>query len=56
MAKENPFLDRRKPVAKETPFLDSVNHMVDRAFGTMELPPGLPDEIKHTNSVYRGAQ
>jgi glutamate dehydrogenase (NAD(P)+) len=53
MAKENPFLDRRKPVAKETPFLDSVNHMVDRAFGTMELPPGLPDEIKHTNSVYR---
>ena len=40
-------------MAKATSFLDSVNHMVDRAFGTMELPPGLPDEIKHTNSVYR---
>ena len=40
-------------MAKAISFLDSVNHMVDRAFGTMELPPGLPDEIKHTNSVYR---
>ena len=34
-------------------FLDSVNHMVDRAFGTMDLPPGLPEQIKLTNSVYR---
>jgi glutamate dehydrogenase (NAD(P)+) len=38
---------------KSISFLDSVNHMIDRAFGTMDLPPGLPDEIKHTNSVYR---
>jgi glutamate dehydrogenase (NAD(P)+) len=40
-------------MAKPISFLDSVNHMVDRAFSTMDLPPGLPDEIKHTNSVYR---
>ena len=40
-------------MAKELSFLDNVNHMVDRAFGTIDLPPGLPDEIKHTNSVYR---
>lgn len=34
-------------------FLDSVNHMVDRAFGTMDLPDGLAEQIKLTNSVYR---
>ena len=35
-------------------FLESVNRMVDRAFGTMTgLPPGLANQIKVTNSVYR---
>ena len=34
-------------------FLASVHHMVDRAFGAMELPPGLADQIKQTNSLYR---
>lgn len=34
-------------------FLDSVNRMVDRAFGAMDLPPGLPEQIKATNSIYR---
>jgi glutamate dehydrogenase (NAD(P)+) len=34
-------------------FLDSVNHMVDRALGAMDLPPGLPEQIKATNSIYR---
>jgi glutamate dehydrogenase (NAD(P)+) len=34
-------------------FLASVHHMVDRAFGAMDLPPGLADQIKQTNSIYR---
>jgi glutamate dehydrogenase (NAD(P)+) len=34
-------------------FLDSVNHMVDRALGAMDLPPGLAEQIKETNSLYR---
>jgi glutamate dehydrogenase (NAD(P)+) len=34
-------------------FLASVHHMVDRAFGAMDLPPGMADQIKQTNSVYR---
>lgn len=34
-------------------FLASVNHMVDRALGAMDLPPGLADQIKQTNSLYR---
>jgi glutamate dehydrogenase (NAD(P)+) len=34
-------------------FLPSVHHMVDRAFGAMDLPPGLADQIKQTNSIYR---
>ena len=37
----------------EQGFLDSVNRMVDRALGAMDLPPGLPEQIKATNSVYR---
>jgi len=36
-----------------TGFLQSVNHMVDRAFGTMDLPPGMARQIELTNSVYR---
>ena len=40
-------------MATSTGFLASVNHMVDRAFGTMDLPPGLAEQIKLTNSVYR---
>src|SRR5690606_41795927 len=35
-------------------FLASVHNMVDRAFGAMDLPPGLADQIKQTNSLYRG--
>ncbi len=34
-------------------FLSSLNHMVDRAFGAMELPRGLAEQIKVTNSLYR---
>lgn len=34
-------------------FLASVHHMVDRAFGALDLPPGLADQIKQTNSLYR---
>jgi len=34
-------------------FLASVHHMVDRAFGAMDLPAGLADQIKQTNSIYR---
>jgi len=34
-------------------FLDSVNHMVDRALGVMDLQPGLAEEIKATNSIYK---
>jgi glutamate dehydrogenase (NAD(P)+) len=34
-------------------FLASVHHMVDRAFGAMDLPPGLAEQIKETNSIYR---
>lgn len=34
-------------------FLESVNHMVDRAFGSLDLPPGLADQIKLTNSMFR---
>src|SRR5690606_6553995 len=34
-------------------FLASVHKMVDRAFGAMDLPPGLADQIKQTNSLYR---
>ena len=34
-------------------FLASVHNMVDRAFGAMDLPPGLADQIKQTNSLYR---
>lgn len=34
-------------------FLASVHHMVDRAFGALDLSPGLEDQIKQTNSVYR---
>lgn len=40
-------------MATSSGFLESVNHMVDRAFGSLDLPPGLADQIKLTNSVYR---
>ena len=34
-------------------FLQSVNRMVDRAMGLMDLPPGLPEEIRTCHSIYR---
>lgn len=34
-------------------FLSSLNHMIDRAFGAMDLPQGLTEQIKATNSLYR---
>ena len=34
-------------------FLESVHHMVDRALGAMDLSPGLTQQIKQTNSLYR---
>ena len=34
-------------------FLANINRMVDRAFETLDLPPGLPKQIKQTNSVYK---
>ncbi len=36
-----------------TTFLDSVNRMFDRAAATLDLPPGLADQIKACNSVYQ---
>src|SRR5688500_15445495 len=36
-----------------TGFFSNVNHMVDRAFGAMDLSPGLEQQIKATNSIYR---
>jgi glutamate dehydrogenase (NAD(P)+) len=32
-------------------FLSSVNRMVDRAFATLDLVPGLPEQIKDCNAV-----
>lgn len=40
-------------MATSSGFLASVNHMVERAFGSLDLPPGLADQIKLTNSIYR---
>ncbi len=37
----------------DTTFLQSVNHMLDRALATLELPPGLPEQIRACNSVYK---
>lgn len=34
-------------------FLDSVNRMFDRAAATLDLPPGLAEQIKACNSVYQ---
>ncbi len=34
-------------------FLSSLNHMIDRAFGAMDLPRGLAEQVKATNSLYR---
>ncbi|MEX2258993.1 MAG: Glu/Leu/Phe/Val dehydrogenase [Woeseia sp.] len=34
-------------------FLDSVNHTVDRALGVMDLPSGIAEQIKATNSIYK---
>lgn len=34
-------------------FFTSVNQMVDRALGAIDLPPGLADQIKATNALYR---
>jgi glutamate dehydrogenase (NAD(P)+) len=34
-------------------FFSNVNHMVDRAFGAMDLSRGLEQQIQVTNSVYR---
>lgn len=38
---------------KEVSFLESVNLMFDRAAARLDLPPGLPDQIKACNSVYQ---
>lgn len=40
-------------MAAKNGFLDSVNHMVDRALGALELRPGLAEQIKVTNSIYK---
>jgi glutamate dehydrogenase (NAD(P)+) len=40
-------------MATSSGFLESVNHMVDRAVGALDLPPGLAEQIKLTNSIYR---
>ena len=34
-------------------FLNNVNRMVDRAFDALDLAPGLPEQIKASNSVYK---
>lgn len=37
----------------EVTFLESVNRMFDRAVATMDLPPGLAEQIKGCNSVFQ---
>jgi len=37
----------------ELTFLENVNLMYDRAVATMDLPPGLADQIKTCNNVYQ---
>jgi glutamate dehydrogenase (NAD(P)+) len=34
-------------------FLANINRMVDRAFDALDLPPGLPHQIRQVNSVYK---
>jgi glutamate dehydrogenase (NAD(P)+) len=34
-------------------FLQNVNRMVDSAFAALDLAPGLPEQIKASNSVYK---
>ena len=38
---------------KDSSFLDGVNLMFDRAEATLSLPPGLAEQIKLANSVYK---
>ncbi|HEX7082066.1 MAG TPA: Glu/Leu/Phe/Val dehydrogenase [Gammaproteobacteria bacterium] len=40
-------------MSPQSGFLASLNHMVDRAFGAMDLPQGLTEQIKATSSLYR---
>ncbi len=51
-APSTPTADAVKP-AEELTFLDSVNHMVERAMAVMDLPSGLAEQIKVCNSVYK---
>ena len=37
---------------REHSFKESVDLMFDRAAATLDLPPGLPDQIKANNNVY----
>ena len=36
---------------RELSFLENVDHVFDRAVACLDLPPGLPEQIKHCNSV-----
>ncbi len=36
----------------DSKFLDSVNQMYDRAVALLDLPPGLPEQIRSCNSIY----
>ncbi|MDA0748890.1 MAG: glutamate dehydrogenase, partial [bacterium] len=38
---------------QETSFKESVDRMFDRAASTMDLPPGLADQIKVNNNIYQ---
>ena len=38
---------------KEVSFRESVDLMFDRAAATLDLPPGLPEQIRTTNNVYQ---
>lgn len=38
---------------KEVSFLENVNLMYDRAVATMDLPPGIAEQIKTCNNVYQ---
>ena len=40
-------------VSSEISFRESVDLMFDRAASTLDLPPGLADQIKACNSVYQ---
>ena len=38
---------------QEVSFREGVNRAVDQALATLDLPPGLGDQIKTSNNIYQ---